>query len=102
MAGQTQQPANDTYAAGNAYQPSGGVTVGSSVKLPAGSIPVYASTGNYGQEAVSYGSDQKMIVGYMIPIPGTGGWVDEKKSTITYLPAQPYIPPVPAVPASPR
>jgi len=99
VAGQTQQPANDTYAAGNAYQPGGSVTVGGSVRLPAGSIPVYAGTGNYGQEAVSYGSDQKMIVGYMIPIAGTGGWVDEKKSTVTYLPAQPYIPPTPAVPA---
>lgn len=82
------QPANSTYAAGNAH---GSVSV-SSVRLPTGSVPVYSDR---------YGSSDRTIVGYFIPIPGTGGWVTEKKAVLTNYPAQPYLPPRPAVPATP-
>lgn len=101
--GAVSQPANNTYAAGNAYNPNGGYgsTVGSSVKLPAGSMPVYSSSSATGQEAGSYGSGDRTIVGYFIPVPGTGGWVTEKRAVLTNYPAQPYLPPRPAVPASP-
>lgn len=82
------QPANSTYAAGNAH---GSVSV-SSVRLPTGAVPVYSDR---------YGGSDRTIVGYLIPIPGTGGWVTEKKAVLTNYPAQPYLPPRPAVPATP-
>lgn len=94
--GKTQQPANSSYAAGNAYDPSYGQKVGGSIHLPEGSVPVYGDVAGGNESGV-----QRQIVGYLIPVAGTGGWVEELRSTTTIVPSQPYIPPRPGIPATP-
>ncbi len=94
-------PANSSYSAEDAYAPNysnntpqqGGI---SSVNTT-GWIPVYGpsgSSGNYSNDGSS-----SVLIGYMVPVAGTGGWTTQKVNVSKSLPSQPYIPPSPPVTA---
>lgn len=94
-------PANSSYTGNSAYTPNYAVSTPAPPAGPAGAsvtgwIPVYgpASPGSD-----SHSVDSRVLVGYMAPVEGTGGWTTQKVSVSRAVPAQPYLPPTPPVAA---
>lgn len=98
-------PANSSYAAGDAYapnysnntpQPSQASSVNST-----GWIPVYGPPPPGGSGSSSQEGQSRVLVGYMVPVEGTGGWTTKTVNVSKAVPSQPYIPPSPAVAGAP-